>query len=113
MIFAFSTDDRSLHVFADADLAVSYCEGIDVEDGVWQFWAATGEALDAVFSTPNSRSGSWIGSSVYSLQPSPGRPSLLAALTRAELLATNQSFPSFAAAVSHLDQSGKLQHHGA
>ena len=113
MIFALATDERSLHAFADADLAIAYCEGIDVEAGNWEFWGPTGEALDAVFSTPNSRSGSWVSSGVYSFQPSAGRPGLLAALSRVGHLETDQSFPSFEAAVRHLAQSGKLQQHGA
>ena len=113
MIFALATDDSSLHAFADADLAIAYCEGIDVEDGIWEFWGPTGEALDAVFSTPNSRSGSHVSSGVYLLQPSSGRPGLLAALSRVGHLEPAQRFPSFEAAVSHLAQSGKLQHHGA
>jgi hypothetical protein len=62
MIFALATDDRSLHAFLDAGLAIAYCEGIDVEDGTWEFWGPTGEALDPVFSTPNTRSGKWVSS---------------------------------------------------
>lgn len=113
MIFALATDDRSLHGFADAGRAVAYCEGIDVEDGVWEFWGSGGEALQPVFSVPDSRNGSWVLSGVYSLQQSPGWPSLLEALSQTGHLESGQSFPSFAAAVNHLAQSGKLQVHAA
>ena len=113
MIFALATDDRSLQIFADAGLAISYCEGIDVEDGLWRFWGPTGEALEAVFSEPNERSGSWVLSGVYSLLPSSGRPNLWASLADAGSLEANPYFPSLAAIRDYLAQSGDVQHHGA
>ncbi|WP_313914051.1 hypothetical protein [Tahibacter sp.] len=111
MIFVLATDDRSLHVFADADQAISYCEGIDVEDGVWEFWGPTGEALEAVFSTPNCRSDGWVSSGVYSLQSSLGRPHLLVALERIGHLETNPHFACLAAVRDHLAQCSELQQH--
>jgi hypothetical protein len=42
MLFALSTDDRTLMVFGDAADAVAYCEGRDVAEGGWRFWDAAG-----------------------------------------------------------------------
>lgn len=108
MIFALATDDRSLQIFADKDRAISYCEGIDVEDGVWKFWGPTGQALEAVFSKPNERRGSWVLSGVYLLLPSSGRPNLRAALAEAGSLETNPYFPSLVAIRDYLAQSGDV-----
>ena len=55
MIFAIETEERSLVVFPSEDEAIGYCEGLDVEAGVWLFWAADGSPLVAEFTTPNSR----------------------------------------------------------
>ncbi|MFN9707660.1 MAG: hypothetical protein ACK53K_04400 [Burkholderiales bacterium] len=38
MIFALSTDDKTLMVFASETEATAYAEGIDVEDGGWLFF---------------------------------------------------------------------------
>lgn len=69
MIFALSTDDRVLHMFPTEDAAVSYAEGIDVEDGVWLFFNATGNPLEPVFSSPNERGRFSVLSGKYSLVP--------------------------------------------
>lgn len=70
MIFAFATDDRTLRLFPTELEAVAYCEGIDVEEGVWRFFDAEGKALEAVFTKPNSRGSFSIVSGIYSLRPS-------------------------------------------
>src|SRR6266498_1398186 len=51
MIFAFATDDRTLFVFPNEAKACSYAEGIDVEDGVWLFFAEDGTPLVPAFAT--------------------------------------------------------------
>jgi hypothetical protein len=55
MIFAFATDDRTLHVFANESMACSYAEGIDVEDGIWLFFANDGNPLVPSFTKANER----------------------------------------------------------
>lgn len=55
MIFAAETEERSLHVFPDAETAASYCEGIDVEATVWLFWDDEGMPLEPQFTIPNKR----------------------------------------------------------
>ncbi len=37
MIFAFDTDDKGLMVFSSEEEAISYCKGIDVGEGGWEF----------------------------------------------------------------------------
>jgi len=55
MIFAAETEERSLHVFPDAETAASYCEGIDVEATLWLFWDDEGMPLEPQFTIPNKR----------------------------------------------------------
>lgn len=55
MIFAAETEERSLHVFHDADTAASYCEGLAVEAAIWRFWDDAGRALEPYFTIPNKR----------------------------------------------------------
>ncbi|MBQ0753307.1 MAG: hypothetical protein KBT87_11310 [Gammaproteobacteria bacterium] len=71
IIFAFSTDDNGLEVFPTKDEAINYCEGIDVEEGLWLFWDESGENMEAKFSVPNKKDGSWVQSGVYDLVPFP------------------------------------------
>jgi hypothetical protein len=113
MIFALATDERSLMVFADAASAIAYCEGIDVEDGVWEFWGPEGEALEAVFSRPNERTGSWVLSGVYTLHPCPTKQGLLASLPGIDFLKTNPHFSSLADVADQLAQGSKLQQYRA
>jgi hypothetical protein len=68
MIFAFATDDRTLHVFPDEPHAIAHAEGIDVEDGVWLFFAEDGEPLEPVFITPNEKTRFTVCSGTYRLQ---------------------------------------------
>jgi hypothetical protein len=113
MIFALATDDKSLLVFHDAMSAIAYCEGIDVEDGVWNFWGSGGEALEPVFSQPNERTGSWVSNGAYSLQPSAKLQDLLASLDEVGHLEPNPYFSSLAAVAEHLAQSSRLHQHRA
>ncbi|SHG57732.1 hypothetical protein [Massilia sp. CF038] len=55
MIFAAETEERSLHVFPDAETAASYCEGIAVEAALWLFWDDDGSPLEPQFTIPNKR----------------------------------------------------------
>jgi hypothetical protein len=48
-IFAIDTEKRRLHVFDSAGVAVRYCEGVDVENGVWRFWDNAGQPLAPEF----------------------------------------------------------------
>lgn len=73
MIFALSTDDKTLMIFVSEAEATAYVEGIDVEDGVWLFFDDCGFPLTATFSTPNKRSAFCAESGVYHLQPSQGQ----------------------------------------
>ena len=70
MIFALTTDDRTLLVLATDAEAIACAEGIDVEDGNWLFFDADGKPLEAVFTTPNKRGSFWVESGVYVLRPS-------------------------------------------
>ena len=69
MIFALSTDDRTLSVFATAAEAIGYCEGIDVEDGIWLFFANDGTPLEPRFTQPNRRGRILVRSGTYILEP--------------------------------------------
>ena len=70
MIFGFTTDERTLHVFADEAKACSYAEGIDVEDGVWLFFGEDGRPLEPSFTKPNQRSRYSVASGAFCLTPS-------------------------------------------
>jgi hypothetical protein len=65
MIFALETDAQTLDVFPDETAAISYCEGIDVEDGNWIFWDDDGIPLFAEFIVPNKREGNWLTNGKY------------------------------------------------
>ena len=73
MIFALSADDRTLMVFPDEDAAISYCEGFDVAQAGWLFFAADGGALEPVFSEPASEPWVIISHGRYSLRPAPSK----------------------------------------
>src|SRR5688500_20317049 len=55
MVFALATDDGGLMAFPSAREAEAHCEGIDVGDGVWLFFADDGSPLEARFERPNRR----------------------------------------------------------
>lgn len=54
-------------VFDSEATAISYAEGIDVEEGGWQFFDSSGSPLEAVFTTPNQK-GLFIRSGKYHLR---------------------------------------------
>lgn len=72
MLFAFSTDDKTLMVYASEAEVTAYVEGTDVEDGGWLFFDDHGLPLGAVFITPNQRERFSVVSGSYRLQPSQG-----------------------------------------
>ena len=67
MVFALATDDGGLMAFPSAQEAEVHCEGIDVGDGVWLFFADDGSPLEARFERPNRR-GLFTVSGTYKLQ---------------------------------------------
>jgi len=69
MTFAFSKEDRTLHTFATEAEATAYAEGIDVQNGIWQFFDARGITLEAVFTIPNERGKLTVRSGAYYLRP--------------------------------------------
>lgn len=69
VIFALSSDDLGLTAFASEKEAVAYCEGIDVEQGGWQFFASDGRRLTAKFTNPNVRGRFSVVSGSYVLEP--------------------------------------------
>jgi hypothetical protein len=69
MIFAAETEERSLHVFPDADTAASYCEGMAVEATLWMFWDDDGEPLEPRFTVPNKRGIFTATNGLYHLVP--------------------------------------------
>jgi hypothetical protein len=70
MIFAAETEERSLHVFPDAETAASYCEGLAVEAAIWLFWDDKGAPLAPEFTVPNKRGLLTSKNGVYHLVPS-------------------------------------------
>jgi hypothetical protein len=54
MILAFA-DDSTVLVLDNIKEANTYCEGIDVEDGVYVFVDERGAVMQPVFTIPNSR----------------------------------------------------------
>lgn len=72
MIFAAETEERSLHVFPDADTAASYCEGLAVEATLWVFWDDKGAPLSPEFTIPNKRGLFTAKNGLYHLVPMAG-----------------------------------------
>lgn len=76
MIIAFN-DDTTVSVWRDlADIQREY-EGVDVEDGLFEFYSEDGVWLEAVFVHPNRQGKllglSWVLSGHFRLQPRPDR----------------------------------------
>ncbi len=67
MVFALATGDGRLRTFPGVREAEAHCPGIDVEDGVWLFFADDGSPLEARFERPNRR-GPFTVSGTYKLQ---------------------------------------------
>jgi hypothetical protein len=66
MVFALATGDGGLIAFPSAREAEAHCEGIDVGDGAWLFFADDGSPLEARFDRPNRR-GPFTVSGTYKL----------------------------------------------
>jgi hypothetical protein len=69
MIFAAETEERSLHVFPDADTAASYCDGLAAEAAIWLFWDDNGAPLVPEFTIPNKRGLFTATNGLYHLVP--------------------------------------------
>ncbi len=69
MIFAAETEERSLHVFRDADTAASYCEAMAVGASLWMFWDDDGAPLQPEFDIPNKHGVFTSTNGVYHLVP--------------------------------------------
>ena len=76
MVFALATDENTLKVFKDQAEAISYCEGVDVEDGVWLFFDTDGQALEPVITNPTRRGTFTVTSGTYLLRRTEDRPHL-------------------------------------
>ena len=115
MVIALATDDRSLKVFASVESALAYCEGIDVEDGVWRFWDSSGQVLQPVFSHPNERGRFSVHNGSYRLEPAAASalPPLQEELRRGVSMEPNTSFSSVGSLLAHLAQSKRVAQHGA
>ena len=102
-------------VFPSSDAAIAYCEGIDVADGGWRFWGASGEPLEAVFSTPASQGKFFVSSGVYTLAPSSATEalSLRESLAGIRHLEPNPFFADVASLQLHISERGPVKHHGA
>ena len=55
MIFVVESEEMSLYAFETEAEAVAACEGLDVEDEVWLFYASDGSPLKPVFTVANNR----------------------------------------------------------
>ncbi|MBB4128356.1 hypothetical protein GGR77_003683 [Xanthomonas translucens] len=113
MIFALATDERTLMVFSTPDEAIAHCEGIDVEDGLWLFWAESGAALQPLFLTPNYRDSIVVGSGTYRLvlaQPLPGLAQTLGEISAME---ANPFFSSLQAVQAHLARVAQVPQYDA
>ena len=102
MIFAVATDEKSLMVFNSEREAIAYCEGIDVEDGVWRFWDGNGTALSVHVLVTNHRTGILVGSGTYGLKPAPDLPALTHSLPNVACLEANPYFSTLAEVQAHL-----------
>lgn len=67
MIFALATDDGGLTAFPTTLDAESHCEGSDVKDRTWLFFADDGSPLEARFDRPNQRGAMTVVSGAYTL----------------------------------------------
>lgn len=55
-------------IFPNETDAVRYCEGWDVSEGGWLFFAADGSPMEAIFSEPASKNGWVISHGFYLLR---------------------------------------------
>lgn len=52
LVFGFNVTLRSLTIFASKSDAIASVEGIEIAEGDWRFFSASGSPLEAHFSTP-------------------------------------------------------------
>ena len=113
MIFALATDENTLLVFKSITDAMTYCEGIDVEDGGWSFWDNVGRALDAEFHNPNHRDGFTVGNGSYRLASAADKATLADSLNSIGQIGDNPHFPTLSAVRAHLASVAQVSQHGA
>lgn len=115
MIFAAETEERSLHVFPDAETAASYCEGLAVEATIWLFWDDQGAPLMPEFSIPNKRGLLTNKNGVYHLVPMSGgqRGYLSEALEHIRHVIGEFPFNSVRAVQDYLNRPSPAYSHGA
>lgn len=110
MIFAFA-EDGMLAVLDDVAAAQRECEGIDVEDGVYVFYAADGTWLRPRFTRPNRRRGfaffQTIESGEFVVEPDPSPPAdidpIHVALDETAGLEPNGHFATLDAVRAHIE----------
>ena len=101
MIFAFA-EDGMVAVLDDLAAARRECEGIDVESGVYVFYAEDGTWLRPRFTRPNRQGGfaffRWVESGEFVIEPDLARPpevdAIETALDEAAGLQPNTHFAS-------------------
>lgn len=114
MLFALSTDDRTLMVFGDAADAVAYCEGLDVAEGGWRFWDAAGAPLEAAFAEPAVRGRLITANGRYALVPAhaPDAVPLRACFDAIRALTPNPHIADLAALRLMLDERHRASTQG-
>lgn len=104
MIFAYATDERSLRIFDSEAHAIAYCEGPDVELGVWKFFGPLGESLVAEFTEPVRHGALTVSQGRYRLCPGDGE-SLVDLLPRIEYVEGGPGLSSVADVAHALNRS--------
>jgi FkbM family methyltransferase len=104
MIFASETGEKTLYVFPSEAEAVAYCEGLDVETGVWSFWNDAGAPLEPEFIVPSKRGLFSVQNGTYRLVEAEfaRRAHLLEALEHFKLVEGMPPLDSLAAVERHL-----------
>lgn len=67
-MFALATGDWGLMAFPTAQDAESHCEGIDVADGRWLFFADDGSPIEARFDRPDHGEPITVAAGAYTLK---------------------------------------------
>jgi len=106
-IFAFSTDDRGLEVFPGKEDAISYCEGIDIENGQWLFWDELGINLEPKFYVPNQKGKFKIISGKYDLVSFPQGLELIGFLSNVSYVEGRGMFKDIDEVRQHLTRQAR------
>jgi len=108
VIFGFA-EDGLLTVYADLAHVQRDCEGIDVESGVYVFYAEDGNWLRPRFVEPNQQGGlgwfRWVHSGRYELEPAtppPGVDPIEVALAECGGIEPNPRFADLEAVRAHI-----------